>query len=171
MEHKTHHQRDDLIGEHKLGDAGQLGFALTFALVWIGDSFFLEYTTMLNQYVPSGIRVPIGIGLLILSGYLANRGLSIVFREEREEPTVIRKGVFGIVRHPVYLSEILLYLGLLFLRISLLAAAVWIMAVVFLHLIAKYEEKLLLEHFGEDYKEYMQAVPMWIPKPGRKNGV
>ncbi len=170
MEPKTHRHRDDLIGEHKFGDAGQLIIAILFTLVWVIDSFFLAYTTVLNDYIPLGIRVPIGIGLLIISGYLANRGLTTVFGEERENATVISEGVFGLVRHPVYLSEILLYLGFLFLSISLAAAAVWAVAVVFLHFIARYEEKLLLDHFGDQYRDYMRTVPMWIPRPGRPNG-
>jgi len=45
--------------------------------------------------------------------------------------------VFSVVRHPVYLSEILLYLGLLMLSISLAAAVVWIIAIGFLHYISR----------------------------------
>jgi hypothetical protein len=35
-------QRDDLTGEHSLGDAGQKFFALLFFGIWITDSFFLK---------------------------------------------------------------------------------------------------------------------------------
>ena len=72
--------------------------------------------------------------------------------------------MFNVVRHPVYLSEILLYLGLLMLSISLAAAVVWIIAIGFLHYISRYEEKLLLTRFCEEYEQYMQEVPMWIPR-------
>lgn len=68
------------------------------------------------------------------------------------------------VRHPIYNSEILFYLGLLLIRTSLAAAAVWIIAIGFLHYISKYEEKLLLARFGDDYKQYMKDVPMYFPK-------
>jgi len=81
---------------------------------------------------------------------------------------VIRKSVFNVVRHPVYLSEILLYLVLLTLSISLAAGAVWIVAIGFLHYISRYEEKLLLSRFGEEYELYMQEVPMWIPRLRKK---
>ena len=95
---------------------------------------------------------------------MARKGLSIVFGEEREEPGVIRKSVFNLVRHPIYLSEMLLYLGFLMLSISLAAAAVWVVAIGFLHYISRYEERLLLARFGEDYEQYMREVPMWIPR-------
>ncbi len=160
--------RDDLTGEHTVGDAGQLVLACLFGIIWIADSFFLKYTTFLNQYIAVGVRAPLGIALLVISGYLARKGLSIVFGEEREKPGVIRKSVFNIVRHPIYLSEILLYLGLLMLSISLAAAVVWIVGIGFLHLISRYEERLLLERFGDEYAQYMREVPMWIPLRRRR---
>jgi len=161
---KAQQQREDLTGEHAVGDAGQIVLACLFAATWIADTFFFKYTIFLNQYVPLGIRIPSGVVLLVLSGYLAKTGMSIVFGEEREKPGVIRKSVFGVVRHPVYLSEILLYLGLLMLSISLAAAVVWVMAIGFLHCISRYEERLLLARFGEDYEKYMREVPMWFPR-------
>jgi protein-S-isoprenylcysteine O-methyltransferase Ste14 len=160
----AHHQRDDLAGEHGLGDAGQLILACLFAVTWIADTFFFRYTTLLNQYVPLVVRIPSGVALLVLAGYLARTGLSIVFGEEREQPGVIRESVFNVVRHPIYLSEILLYLGFLMLSISLAAAAVWVVAIGFLHYISRYEERLLLERFGREYEQYMREVPMWIPR-------
>jgi protein-S-isoprenylcysteine O-methyltransferase Ste14 len=166
--HRSVRHRDDLTGEHVLGDAGQLTLALLFAATWIADTFFLRATTFLNRHVPLGIRIPLGVLLLVLSGYLAREGLSIVFGEEREEPGVIKKGVFGVVRHPIYLAEILFYLGLLMLSLSLAAAVVWAIAIAFLHTISRYEEKLLLARFGQAYQAYMREVPMWIPRPWRR---
>jgi protein-S-isoprenylcysteine O-methyltransferase Ste14 len=161
---KEQQQRDDLTGEHVAGDAGQAVLACLFAATWITDTFFFQYSTFLNQYVPLGVKIPLGVVLLVLSGYLAKTGLSIVFGEERKTPGVIKKGVFNVVRHPVYLSEILLYLGLLMLSISLAAGVVWIVAIGFLHYISRYEERLLLARFGEEYELYMREVPMWIPR-------
>ena len=165
---KRHHHRDDLIGEHAAGDAGQMALAFMFTAIWILDTFFLKYTIFLNHYVPLIVKIPIGVVLLILSGYLARTGLSIVFGEKRDKPSVIRKSVFNIIRHPIYLSEILLYLGLLMLSISLAAAVVWIIAILFLHYISRYEERQLLARFGKEYEQYIQEVPMWIPRLRKK---
>ena len=90
------------------------------------------------------------------------------FGEVRETPSVIRKGVFGLVRHPIYLSEVLLYLGLFMLNMSLAAGAVWIGATVFLYYLSRYEEKLLLKRFGDGYRTYMREVGMWTPRLRRK---
>ena len=165
---RQHQQREDLSGEHKVGDAGQIVLACLFFTTWITDTFFFDYSTFLNQYVPLSVRIPFGIVLLLLSGYLARTGLSIVFGENRQKPGVIRKSVFSFIRHPIYMSEILLYLGLLMLSISLAATVVWIIAIGFLHYISRYEEKLLLARFGEEYEQYMREVPMWIPRLRRR---
>ncbi len=157
-------QREDLTGEHAVGDAGQAVLACLFAATWIADTFFFQYTTFLNHHVPLVARIPCGVVLLVLSGYLAMAGMSIVFGEKRDIPGVIRKSLFNIVRHPIYLSEMLLYLGLLMLSISLAAVFVWVLAVLFLHHISRYEERLLLARFGDEYEQYMREVPMWIPR-------
>ena len=161
---KEHHKRHDLTGEHPFGDAGQIILACLFVGTWIADTFFFRYTTFFNGYIPLGARITMGVTLLILSGYLAGTGLTIIFGERREKPIVIWKGVFRVVRHPVYLSEILFYLGLLMLSLSLAAAGVGGITILFLHYISKYEEKLLLARFGQDYTKYMQEVPMWLPR-------
>lgn len=165
---KWFEQRDDLTGEHPLGDTGQIIFALLFLGIWIADSFFLKYTTQLNDIVPALVRKPIGILLLCLSAYCAWSGLRIVFGEVRETPSVIRKGVFGVVRHPIYLSEVLLYLGLFMLNMSLAAGAMLLCTTAFLYYLSRYEERLLLKHFGDDYMSYARDVGMWVPRLRRK---
>jgi protein-S-isoprenylcysteine O-methyltransferase Ste14 len=160
---EPHGQRDDLTGEHKLGDAGQLILAGLFIATLLIDTFILKYTTFLNHIIPNTIMIPLGTIFLFVSVYLAGKGLHIVFGEKREKPGVIRKSVFSVVRHPIYLSEILFYLGLLMMSLSLVSVFILFMAILFLHYISKYEERLLLERYGEEYKRYMQEVPMWIP--------
>lgn len=160
--------RDDLTGEHPFGDTGQLILFILFLAVWITDTFFFKYSTLLNDYIPFAVRLPLGIVVLIIATYLAWAGLTIVFSEVRAEPRVIRKSVFGVVRHPIYTGEILLYLGLLLLNTSLAGLAVWIIIIAFLHYISRYEERLLLARFGEEYKQYMRDVPMYLPRLRQK---
>jgi len=170
MEQKIRKHRDDLTGEHRLGDAGQLVFACLFLGAWILDAFFLRLTTLFHGYLPWFLRIPLGLSVSALGTFLAARGLSIVFRENTEKPAVIRTSVFGRVRHPIYLAEIVLYLGLLVISPSLAAVAVLLATIVFLHFISRFEEKLLLQRFGREYADYMKNVPMWIPRLRRKTG-
>ena len=163
----AHRNRGNLAGEHHTGDIGQLILFILFMALWLSDIFF-KYSSFLNDYVPVVIRLPIGILLLVVSGYMAKTGLSIVFGKQGQSQGVIRKGVFSFVRHPIYLSEIILYLGLLVLHISLATVFIWIIAILFLHYISRYEEKLLLAKFGKEYEQYMKEVPMWFPRLYRK---
>ena len=162
----THQHRNNLTGEHRAGDLGQLVLYCLFMALWVAD-IFRGFSNFPNEYVPAAVQLPAGIIVLVISAYLAVTGIRIVFGRNAPEG-IIRKGAFRFVRHPIYLSEILLYLALLILNISLAAAAVWIIAIGFLHYISRHEEKLLLERFGDDYTQYMREVPMWLPRL-RKN--
>jgi len=162
-----HSNKDNLAGEHRISDIGQLTLYCLFMAIWISD-MVLDYSNFLNDYFLQVIRLPISISLLILSGYMAGTGLSIVFGKKAQVQGVIRKGVFRFVRHPIYLSEIILYLGLLLINISLAAVPALIIAMFFLHYISRHEEKLLLAKYGDEYKRYMEEVPMWFPRLCRK---
>ena len=158
--------RQDLASEHPFGDAGQILFAVLFFSIWIGDSFFLHLTTQLNEIVPLWIRNSSGILILCISGYSSFSGLRIVFGEIRDTPSVIRKGVFNYVRHPVYLGEILLYQGLCVISISIVSYIVAIAVVIFLFYLARFEERMLLDRFGDDYRRYILDVGMFLPRLG-----
>jgi protein-S-isoprenylcysteine O-methyltransferase Ste14 len=160
---KSHQHRSDLAGEHAFSDMGQLILLVIFLIVWIADSFVFKYSTFLIQYVSNYIRVPIALIVLVISGLLAWTGLKIVFGETREEPQVITTGVFSIVRHPIYLSSILLYFGFILLSLSLLSVLVWILIIVFYYMISRYEEKLLTQRFESAYEEYKKKVPILLP--------
>jgi len=160
---KSHQNRGDLTGEHTFSDMGQLILLIIFLIIWIADSFVFKYSTFLTQYISNYIRVPIALIILIISGLLARAGLNTVFGKTREEPQVITTGIFSIVRHPIYLGSILLYLGFILFSLSLLSVLVWILIIVFYYMISRYEEKLLTQRFGAVYKEYKKKVPMLFP--------
>jgi protein-S-isoprenylcysteine O-methyltransferase Ste14 len=161
---KVRRHQDNLAGEHTLVDAGQLILFVLFVAVWISDAFFLKYSTMLNDYIPLALKLTLGIIILIIGVIMAWNGMCILFGRTRIKPRVIDEGIYGILRHPIYLSEILLYLGLIFINTSLAAIGVLIIAIIFFHYTSRFEEKVLLESFGDDYRKYMQEVPMYFPR-------
>jgi protein-S-isoprenylcysteine O-methyltransferase Ste14 len=163
MKIKKHKDKPELSGEHTQGDIWQIILFFLFIGIWITDSFFLKFSTFITAYIPLFVRIILSVITLSISGLLAKQGLRIVFKEERDKPGVIRKGVFNIVRHPIYLGSILLYLGLVFLTLSIASIAVWLMIIAFYYFISRYEEKILLNEFGDDYRQYMREVPMFIP--------
>jgi protein-S-isoprenylcysteine O-methyltransferase Ste14 len=164
-DHTRHHaEREDLAGEHPFGDLGQVLLLLIFLVVWLSDAFFFHYSIVLSSYLPFWLRL-LGAAILLNSAvWLARTSHDMIFAEVRKHPSVIRKGVFGRVRHPLYLSAIVFYPGLLCLIFSIAAALIWIGIIGFYHFLARYEERLLLKKFGADYAAYLREVPMWIPR-------
>jgi len=96
--------------------------------------------------------------LLIIVGL----GLKTMFDEKRNRLMVVRTSVFSLVRHPVYLGSMLLYLGFIILSMSLIAFAIWIIIILFYYYISRFEENLLINKLGGEYLKYMQDVPMFI---------
>jgi protein-S-isoprenylcysteine O-methyltransferase Ste14 len=165
--HRSDIGREDLAGEHRLGDIVQLIFLILFLLVWSLDSFLFRYSTFPGEFIPWYVRWPAGIAVLTGAFLFARSGLRIVFNDVRPEPHVITTGVFSYVRHPIYLGAILMYLGMILSTFSLISAALWIVIIVFYRFISGYEEKLMVQKYGDSYIEYQSRVPMLFPRfPG-----
>lgn len=85
-------------------------------------------------------------------------------RSDRLGP-LIDSGPFAVVRNPLYLGNIMLWLGF-----SLSAGLLWLAPVVVgllaleYHAIVRWEERLLESRIGESYRQYMSRVPRWIPR-------
>jgi protein-S-isoprenylcysteine O-methyltransferase Ste14 len=166
---KGHHGRPDLVGEHKIGDLGQIILLIVFFVVWILDSFILKFSVPpYGKYIPFYIRIIVAIVVLVIAWIIARKGLKIIFGEVREKPTLMKDGIFSRVRHPVYLGAILLYLGFIISTLSVASFIVWIGIIIFYFFISKYEEKVLIREFGDDYRQYMKEVPMLCPRLFRK---
>jgi len=161
--HRQHAGREDLTGEHRLGDTVQLILLLIFLAVWILDSFVLGFSTFLAESVPWFVRLAAGVILLSFTFYLERSGLRTVFGKPQETPHVITRGAFSVIRHPIYLGVILSYAGMICLTLSIASAALLVIIVAFYRYISRYEEKLLTQRFGDEYRDYMRKVPMLFP--------
>lgn len=77
----------------------------------------------------------------------------------------VRTGVYGWVRHPLYLGGILIIWPAASMTVNLLVFLV--ICTIYFYVGARLEEKRYVEEFGEEYIKYQQEVPMMIPKLGR----
>jgi len=159
----NHDKRPDLVGEHKYGDLWQLIVFVIFLIVWISDSFIFHYSDFLRYYLNPSVRLIFGLAVLLISAYLAFSGLKIIFGKIRKKPEIVREGVFGVIRHPIYLGAILFYIGLFIFTLSMLSLAVIFMIIILYVYLGRYEEKLLIGKFGSSYRDYMKDVPGWLP--------
>jgi protein-S-isoprenylcysteine O-methyltransferase Ste14 len=150
-------------GEHPLGDVGQLIALVIFLAVWASDSFWLNFTTFGLEAVPNIIRMALAISVWLLAGILIKVSHYVVHAESRPAG-VISKGAFKYIRHPVYLSGLLVYLGLVISSLSVAAMIVWLLIFLFYNYIAAYEERLLIAKYGDAYRTYQRHTGRWLPK-------
>jgi protein-S-isoprenylcysteine O-methyltransferase Ste14 len=84
-------------------------------------------------------------------------------RSERLGP-LIDHGPFAMVRNPLYIGNILLWLGFaVSAQLPWLAPFVFVLLALEYHAIVRWEERLLESRMGESYRQYLQRVPRWIP--------
>jgi len=101
----------------------------------------------------------------IIGGVLFAVGMSIVvaaflqlMKAKREGWKLQTNGVYGIVRHPMYLGDILWALGWSILFNALYALALAPLWLFLRYSLAVLEEEKLIEKYGEIYEMYMQKV-------------
>jgi protein-S-isoprenylcysteine O-methyltransferase Ste14 len=108
-------------------------------------------------------------GAVLIGGWLLHLYCHQFHRQAHQRTTQIQTlvttGPFARVRHPMYLSLILMNGGL-----NLAWGIVWMLAPLLLFvglvvLIVNQEEKALLQTFGPEYREYRKRVP-WRLIPG-----
>lgn len=75
--------------------------------------------------------------------------------------TLIERGIFRIVRHPLYLGLIFWSIGLVLVIQSIPALILGIVAIVCLWLAAKKEDRYNVIKWGASYSNYMGRVPMF----------
>ncbi len=84
-------------------------------------------------------------------------------RSDRLGP-LIDTGPFSLVRNPLYLGNVLLWLGFaLSAQLLWLAPFIGLLLGVEYHAIVRWEERLLTARLGAPYVAYTGRVPRWIP--------
>ena len=106
----------------------------------------------------------IGIGILSLSflfffrSYIDNPFLSPLVRVQAERrQTVVTQGVYRIVRHPMYLGGVLMFLGTPLLLGSVFGILIGLALTALLMARAVSEERLLIREL-EGYAEFVEKV-------------
>jgi protein-S-isoprenylcysteine O-methyltransferase Ste14 len=84
-------------------------------------------------------------------------------RADRLGP-LITTGPFAAVRNPLYLGNVLLWVGFaITARLVWAAPLVAALLLIEYHLIVSWEESLLEARYGPAYREYAATVPRWVP--------
>lgn len=85
--------------------------------------------------------------------------------EIREKHELVTRGIYGVIRHPMYASQWLWVIGQPLLLQNWIAGFINLLVFVpFYFLRVREEERLMLEQFGDQYRSYMQKVGAVLPK-------
>ena len=120
---------------------------------------------MLNENVSAlwlGLLIySIGVFLAITAKKYLGNNWGVPLSENVQLESLVLTGPYTWTRNPIYLSEMLQLIGFE------LVLGSWLLVLVipffyFNYKKAVFEEKLLLETFGEAYKQYMKSTPRFI---------
>lgn len=145
---------------------------------WIGGIIFLSLNKLYNIFgfltFSSHFEIAVQIvGFFIFYVGAITYNLNIIFAGRNlrpaqsgiiEEHKLIKNGPFGIIRHPLYVSYILILAGLSLILLSYWLLIPTLFIIIGIYPTAKAEENNLIEQFGEEYIEYKQKVGMFFPK-------
>jgi protein-S-isoprenylcysteine O-methyltransferase Ste14 len=107
--------------------------------------------------------------LLILSLYLAVAGFILLKRIGKPDANfentsvLVKTGLYKYIRHPLYLSLLLVGTGVMMKDPDLLQLLFGAINLIAIWLTARIEEKEMIARFGDEYKQYMKETKMFVP--------
>ena len=81
------------------------------------------------------------------------------------EHKLIQTGPLGIVRHPYYVSYVLILIGLSMSLLTYWPLLPALCVIMGMYPTAKTEEGMLIKQFGKEYIDYQRKIGMFFPKP------
>lgn len=145
---------------------------ILFVLIMI--IIFNNYSLITKVKVNTYYTFYIGVLLAILVGvidFYRSRNFSFFtliglpeFFPRKYNRKIINSGIFSYIRHPRYLEYILFALAMAFITGLVISYLFFVFTLIAFNILARYEEKELVERFGKKYIDYMKKVPRFIPK-------
>lgn len=144
-------------------------FEFTLALVLLNIPHWFDYPFTFQQMF-AWLLLFVSILLLVQSLYFFKKVGSkkrtdkdAANFEFENTASLIKKGVYKYIRHPMYGSLLFLVLGAMLKDTTLISVLLTIAVIIFLVLTAKIEEKENIKFFGSEYEDYMKKTKMYIP--------
>jgi len=157
-------------------------YAIILGALWqwvVIPGFFIYFSRIVDKHLPIRLEMPLIykvplIFLFFVVGFyftyysisdLAKIGKGSFVPAAGPPKILVKNGVYKICRHPFYLGQIFLFMGLSLICSSffiLLAAVPGIITFIFFYS-RLVEEKVLINQFGEEYLIYKKATPFILP--------
>jgi len=132
-------------------------WAIGFILA-IGESARLLYENSLFAQISGCIIVFTGAVIIVVA--------LVSIRRKAAAPsvgdTLVKKGIYSIIRHPIHSGTFLEFAGLFILWPSIQTAVACVLGFIWIFIQTKFEEHDLIKRIPE-YREYMKQVPRFFP--------
>jgi protein-S-isoprenylcysteine O-methyltransferase Ste14 len=81
--------------------------------------------------------------------------------KEKRRPRIrfVEKGIYTVIRHPVYLGLMLLFIGMMFISDLRWSSILAFPSIVTMYYYTIKEEQIFVERFGEEFEDYLKRVP------------
>lgn len=143
-------------------------FCFTATLLSTSDKFyqFMGIIASLRNYV----IIYIGFGMFLMSIILCwifSSHLKDSWRvgvHDDQKTVLIKDGIYGYIRNPYFLSYFIMYVGLFFIRPSIVLFMLIIMTVMIFHQMVLKEEAYLLKVHGKEYEDYKVKAGRYLPR-------
>lgn len=143
------------------------GIARFFAFESVFILVLLNFRVWFSS--PFSVHQIISWILLILSAWIAIAGYLTLKRRGKPDSNfentsvLVRSGLYGFVRHPLYLSIFLLGTGVMLKHMGILQLCLGVVNMAAIYITARIEENEMIAKFGDEYREYMKETRMFIP--------
>jgi len=121
-----------------------------------GISFFMNIFGI--KFFPPVIGEFVAVGWIIFVFGALFFILSVITLRIRGVSKLVDSGVYRIVRHPMYLGAIMMFLSHIFLGQNWIVVIGGFVAIVCCYLIILSSDERNIEKFSDDYKRYMQST-------------
>lgn len=129
--------------------------------------FLLNYSRWFES--PFSLRQVISWILLVASAWAAIYGFVLLKRLGKPDSNfentskIVKSGLYGYIRHPLYFSLFLLGTGIVLKDPGTVQLLLGFVIVVAVYVTARMEEGEMTAKFGEEYRSYMKETKMFIP--------
>ena len=150
----------DEVGELPHGHLIQVSCLVFFLVVWFLDSFVFGFSTFFAVYLSWIVHLVLALGAFAVAMAVLESAHGHLHSMKSDK--LMTTGIYGHIRHPLYLGTLMLYLPFILWSFSLLSIIPWLIAIAAYNKMANYEEQLLTKRFGKEYAEYKKRVRKWV---------
>jgi protein-S-isoprenylcysteine O-methyltransferase Ste14 len=122
-----------------------------------GITFFLNVIAI--NFFPPIFEELVIVGFAILALGALFFVLSVFTLRRKGTSNIVDGGIYGVVRHPMYLGAMIMFFSHIFFGQNWIVAISTIVGIVCCYLIILSGDERNIEKFGDDYEAYMQKVP------------